>query len=154
MNHLRFVLYTDGASRGNPGRAGVGVWIENGEGSRVAELSRYLGKKTNNEAEYWALLLGLREAERRGVTSVKAYTDSELMERQIKGIYRVKDSKLKSLHRRVMEIIRRFSTFEIASIPREQNREADRLANQAIERRLGKERETRGCQGDGMAAPQ
>ena len=60
----RLILYIDGASRGNPGRAGAGIWITNGEGEKISEVSRYLGHKTNNEAEYWALLLGLREAKR------------------------------------------------------------------------------------------
>jgi ribonuclease HI len=137
---LRLVIYVDGASRGNPGRAGAGVWITNGEGKRISEVRRYLGHKTNNEAEYWALLLGLREAKRRGGESVHIFTDSELIERQVKGLYRVRDLNLKALHQKVIQYLKEFSSFEIESIPREQNREADRLANQAIERRMLRER--------------
>ena len=144
MKGLRLVIRTDGASKGNPGRTGVGVSIVDGEGKRVGEISRYLGHKTNNEAEYWALLLGLREAKRLGADSVHVYTDSELIERQVNGIYKVKDPKMKLLNHRVMEDMKGFSSFIIESVPREQNREADRLANQAIQKRINQEREKGG----------
>jgi ribonuclease HI len=134
------ILYIDGASRGNPGRAGAGIWITNGEGKKISEVSRYLGHKTNNEAEYWALLLGLKEAKRMGGEAIQIFTDSELVERQIKGIYRVKDLNLKTLHKTIMENLKTFSNFEIESIPREENKEADRLANQAIQRSIAKEK--------------
>jgi len=111
-----------------------------GEGKKVAEMSRYLGHKTNNQAEYWALLLGVREAKRLGGKSLHIFTDSELVERQIKGVYRVRDLDLKALHRTVQQNLKAFSSFEIESIPREENREADRLANEAIERRIAKEK--------------
>ena len=136
----RLVLYIDGASRGNPGRAAAGVWITDGEGKKISEMSRYLGHKTNNEAEYWALLLGLKEAKRLGGDILQIFTDSELVERQIKGVYRVKDLNLKLLHRTVMEDLKTFSSFEVESIPRDENKEADRLANQAIQRRIAKEK--------------
>jgi ribonuclease HI len=137
----RLILYIDGASRGNPGRAGAGIWITNREREKISEVSRYLGHKTNNEAEYWALLLGLREAKRLGGEALQIFTDSELVARQIKGVYRVKDLKLKALHKTVIENLKTFSSFEIGSIPREENKEADRLANQAIQRRISKEKE-------------
>jgi len=136
----RLIIYFDGASRGNPGRAGAGIWMTDGEGRKVSEVSRYLGRKTNNEAEYWALLLGLREAKRLGGRSLHIFTDSELVERQIKGIYRVRDLNLKTLHRTVLQNLRTFSSFEIESIPREENKEADRLANEAIDRGIAKEK--------------
>ena len=136
----QLILYIDGASRGNPGRAGAGVLITNEEGKRMVEMSRYLGHKTNNEAEYWALLLGLREAKRVGGKAVRVFTDSELVERQVKGLYRVKHPNLRSLHKLVLENVGSFSSFEIESIPREQNREADFLANRAIERRIAREK--------------
>lgn len=136
----RLILYIDGASRGNPGRAGAGIWITNREKEKISEVSRYLGHKTNNEAEYWALLLGLREAKRLGGEALQIFTDSELVARQIKGVYRVKDLKLKALHKTVIENLKTFSSFEIGSIPREENKEADRLANQAIQRRISKEK--------------
>ncbi|OGP76181.1 MAG: hypothetical protein A2W09_04135, partial [Deltaproteobacteria bacterium RBG_16_50_11] len=133
-------VYIDGASRGNPGRAGAGILITNEEGKRMLEISRYLGHKTNNEAEYWALLLGLREVKRVGGKAVRVFTDSELVERQVKGLYRVKHPNLRSLHKLVVENLKSFSSFEIESIPREQNQEADLLANQAIERRIAREK--------------
>lgn len=151
----RLILYIDGASRGNPGRAAAGIWITNGEGRKILERSRYLGHKTNNEAEYRALLLGLKEAKRLGGDILLIFTDSELVERQIKGVYRVKDLNLKALHKTAMEELKSFSSFEIKSIPREENEEADRLANQAIQRRMAKEKggelkkyaSHQGCQG-------
>ncbi len=136
---LQLFLFIDGASRGNPGRAGAGVWMTNGGGRKVVEMSRYLGHKTNNEAEYWALLLGLREARRLGGKSIHIFTDSELIERQVKGLYRVKHPNLKGLHKIVTQNLKEFSSFDIQSIPREQNQEADRLANQAIQRRIIRE---------------
>ena len=136
----RLIIYFDGTSRGNPGRAGAGIWMTDGEGRKVSEVSRYLGHKTNNQAEYWALLLGLREAKRRGGKTLHIFTDSELVERQIKGVYRVRDSNLKALHRTVQENLKAFSSVEIESIPREENKEADRLANEAIQRRIAKEK--------------
>jgi ribonuclease HI len=135
----RLVLYIDGASRGNPGRAGAGVWITNGGGEKISEVSRFLGHKTNNEAEYWALLLGLREAKRLRGDNIQIFTDSQLVARQIKGVYRVRDSNLKALHKAVIQNLNTFSSFEIESIPREENQEADRLANQAIQRSIAKE---------------
>jgi len=138
----RLIIYFDGASRGNPGRAGAGIWMMDREGRKVSEVSRYLGHKTNNQAEYWALLLGLKEAKRLGRKSLHIFTDSELVERQIKGIYRVKDLDLKALHRAVLQSLKTFSSVEIESIPREENKEADRLANEAIQRRIAKEKES------------
>jgi ribonuclease HI len=137
---FHLIIYIDGASKGNPGRAGAGIWMTNGEGKKRLEMSRYLGLKTNNEAEYWALLLGLREAKRMGARSIRIFTDSELIERQVKGIYRVKDLKLKNLHKKVLHDLEAFSSFQIESIPREGNGEADRLANDAIQRRIAKEK--------------
>lgn len=141
---LQLVLYVDGSSRGNPGRAGAGVWITNREGKEIVRMSRYLGHKTNNEAEYWALVLGLKEAKRLGGNSIRIFTDSELIERQVKGLYRVKDLNLKTLHGKVIRNLKEFSSFEIESIPREQNREADLLANQAIQKKIAEEKRKEG----------
>jgi len=141
---LQLILYIDGASRGNPGRAGAGIWMTNGAGKKVVEMSRYLGHKTNNEAEYWALLLGLREAKRLGGSSIHIFTDSELIERQVKGLYRVKNLNLIGLYKKVIQNLKEFSSFDITSIQREENQEADRLANQAIQRRIAREKGERG----------
>ena len=154
MKDQAFVLYVDGASRGNPGRAGAGVWMTDGEGKKILEMARYLGYKTNNQAEYLALLLGLKEAKRLGGASLRIFTDSELVERQIRGLYRVKDLKLRPLHKTVMKKLAGFSSFQIESIPREQNHIADRLANQAIERRVAAETGKEGTQrGTGGRSP-
>jgi len=139
-------VYIDGASKGNPGRAGAGIWITDGEGRRRVALGRYLGNKTNNEAEYWALLLGIREAKRLGGVSIRVFTDSELIARQVKGLYRVKDLKLRALYKKALQDLKAFASFEIDSIPREKNQEADRLANEAIQRKIAKERREEGTQ--------
>ncbi len=138
-SHLR--IYIDGASKGNPGEAGAGILIIDRQGRRLAEFGRYLGHQTNNQAEYWALLLGLREAKRLGGKSIEIFTDSELLERQVRGLYRVKALNLKRLHRAVVEDLGGFQSVKIAFVPREQNQEADRLANRAIQRRFRKEKE-------------
>jgi ribonuclease HI len=147
----RLVLFIDGASRGNPGRAAAGICVLSGEGKKISEISRYLGHRTNNEAEYWALILGLKEARRLGGDILQIFTDSELVERQIKGIYRVKDLKLKVLHKTVMEDLKTFPSFEIESIPREKNKEADRLANQAIQKRIAMEKARELKKGDPLS---
>jgi ribonuclease HI len=153
MNGLHLNLYIDGASKGNPGKAGIGACITREDGTKVAALSRYLGHKTNNEAEYWALILGLREAKRLGGDVIRIFTDSELVERQINGLYRVKNSKLRLLHQAVARHLKGFSSYTIESIPREKNREADALANQAVQRKLAKEMKKGGGEGEERVAP-
>ncbi len=142
--HHELLLFIDGASRGNPGRAGAGVYITDREGKRIAEKGWYLGHKTNNEAEYSALLLGMKEVGRLGGKSISVYTDSELVQRQVRGVYRVKEPRLRILHREVMEKIKTFESFAIESIPREENQEADLLANLAIEKRIAREKKEGG----------
>lgn len=141
---LSLRIFIDGASRGNPGRAGAGVYITDPEGKRIAEKGSFLGHKTNNEAEYGALLLGMEEARKLGGKSICVYTDSELVQRQVRGVYRVKEAHLRILHRKVMEKIKEFDSFEIESIPRVENREADLLANLAIEKRIAREKKEGG----------
>jgi ribonuclease HI len=138
------VIHIDGASRGNPGVAGAGIWITDDEGKALVETGRYLGTRTNNEAEYMALLLALTEAEKLGGERLSIFTDSQLLERQINGLYRVKHPNLVPLYQKALQALKGFSTYRIDSIPREQNREADRLANLAIDRGLAgvEERET------------
>ena len=138
---LHLCIHIDGASKGNPGRAGAGIWITNSQGKTLLEMSRYLGHKTNNEAEYWALLLGVKEAKRLKGEFLHIFTDSELIERQVKGLYRVKHQNLKALHEAVIQDLKEFPSAEIQSVPREQNQKADRLANQAIQRRTQREKE-------------
>ncbi len=126
-------LYVDGASRGNPGEAGAGFYLVDGEGNEVLRGMRFLGSMTNNAAEYQALILGLREALGVGGTSIEIYTDSELVAKQLKGIYNVKNRHLRKLYREAVGLLDRFHRYEIIPIRRENNREADRLANEAID---------------------
>jgi len=128
-------LHVDGASRGNPGEAGFGVHVTAEDGSEVASLYGYLGKATNNVAEYQALLHGLRYAISRGAARVEVYSDSELLVRQIEGRYRVKSPGLQPLHREAQGLLARFERSRVAHVPRERNREADALANRAVDER-------------------
>jgi ribonuclease HI len=128
-------LHVDGASRGNPGEAGFGVHVTGEDGREVASLYGYLGTATNNVAEYQALVHGLRFALARGAPSVEVYSDSELLVRQIDGRYRVKNPGLQPLHREAKGLLARFERARVAHVPRERNREADALANRAVDER-------------------
>ncbi len=126
------LLYSDGASSGNPGEAGIGVVLE--LGGRVLEVSGHIGVTTNNVAEYTALIKGLEQAGALGAGSVEAYADSELLVRQITGRYRVKDEKLRVLWEKAMRLTRDFAYFSISHIPRELNKKADGLAKAAVKK--------------------
>jgi len=128
-------LHVDGASRGNPGEAGFGVHVTAEDGSTVASLYGYLGRATNNVAEYQALLHGLRYAVSRGASRVEVFSDSELLVRQIAGRYRVKSPGLLPLHREAQGLLARFERSRVAHVPRERNTEADALANRAVDLR-------------------
>jgi ribonuclease HI len=125
----------DGASRGNPGEAGFGVHVTDADGSEVAALFGYLGRATNNQAEYQALLHGLRFALAHGAGRVEVFSDSELLVRQVEGRYRVKNPGLQPLHREVLNLLARFESARVTHVPRERNREADALANRAVDER-------------------
>ena len=133
-----WLLMVDGAARGNPGEAGCGAVICDESGIVVKELSRYLGRATNNVAEYEGLLLGLEELIALGRKRIRVQSDSQLLVRQLNGEYRVKDEKLKLLFQRAMTLLRQFDTVDIRHVPREQNKLADRLANQGIDDALKK----------------
>jgi ribonuclease HI len=129
-------LFTDGASKGNPGPAGAG-WVLIGEpDSEPVKNYKFLGQATNNEAEYQALILGIEQALALGVQEVRIHMDSELLVRQLNGQYRVKNPRLAVLFGRVQELLLNFSKYAIIHIPREQNREADLMANEAIRKKL------------------
>lgn len=130
-----YSLYTDGASRGNPGEGGAGMILKDSAGRTIKKMKRYLGRVTNNQAEYNALLLGLSMAKKIGAKELNVYLDSELVVKQIKGEYRVKNSEIKPLHQKVLKIFREFDKINIMHIPRELNGDADLLANQAIDLR-------------------
>ena len=126
-------IHIDGASRGNPGEAGFGVHVATADGGTVAGLYGYLGRATNNVAEYQALLHALRYALGRGVRRVRVFSDSELVVRQVEGRYKVKHPDMLTLWRQASTQRRAFETAEIKHVRREQNKEADALANRAMD---------------------
>jgi len=130
--------HSDGGARGNPGPAGYGVVIQDEAGRKVAALSEYLGHQTNNFAEYQGLIAALEYALEHGPKALKLISDSELLVRQIKGIYKVKNPTLQDLHGRAKELIAQLEWFSIGHALREHNQEADRLANEAMDRGMGR----------------
>lgn len=132
------IAHSDGGARGNPGPAGYGVVIEDESGRKVATLSEYLGHQTNNFAEYQGLIAALEYALQHGPKALKLISDSELLVRQIKGIYKVKNAVLQDLHGRAKELIGQLEWFSIGHALREHNQEADRLANEAMDKGMGR----------------
>jgi ribonuclease HI len=132
------VLYTDGAARGNPGPAGAGVHIETRDGGLVDEISEYLGETTNNVAEYRALLLALERARDLGGREIEIRSDSELVVRQMTGLYRVRNPALLPLYERANALARSFASVAYIHVRRDRNRAADRLANAAIDAHRGR----------------
>jgi ribonuclease HI len=132
------IAHSDGGARGNPGPAGYGVVIQDQSGRKVAHLSEYLGHQTNNFAEYQGLIAALEYALKHGPKALKLISDSELLVRQIKGIYKVKNPTLKDLHGRAKELIAQLDWFSIGHALREHNTEADRLANEAMDKGMGR----------------
>ena len=126
--------WIDGASRGNPGEAGFGVIVEtDGE---THEIAGFLGRTTNNVAEYAGLVAALTFAERRGLDNLTLFSDSELLVRQLSGAYKVKAPHLVPIFLKVLKLRRKIAHCDIQHLPREENRQADRLANTAIDQRL------------------
>ena len=128
-------LYTDGASRGNPGEAGAGIVILDENGQEVLARGVYLGRCTNNVAEYSALRLGRAEALRLGCEKVRIFLDSELIVRQLQGVYRVKDEKLRPIYTEILTMLGRFKSSSVEHVPRHKNKRADELANHGIDDR-------------------
>ena len=133
-----WIAHTDGGARGNPGPAGYGIVIHDAQGKKVASLSQYLGHQTNNFAEYQALIGALEYAVEHKHPALKVISDSELMVRQIKGIYKVKEPVLRDLHGRAKELISKLAWFQIEHVLRGHNREADELANAAMDKGSGR----------------
>jgi len=127
------VVHVDGASRGNPGPAAYGVVIYRPDGAEVFRLGKYLGRATNNVAEYYALLTALDFAVVHGITKLRVRSDSELLVRQMQGHYKVKSTALRPLHEHARKLARRFSYIAFEHIPRELNEAADELANEALD---------------------
>ena len=130
----------DGAARGNPGEAGCGAVIVDESGTVLEELSSYLGRATNNVAEYEGLLLGLRALSELGKKNIRVQSDSQLLVRQLNGEYRVKDEKLRRLFDQAMNLLKQFDRVRIVHVPRELNKHADRLANKGIDEAVRRER--------------
>lgn len=133
---MKLILNIDGAARGNPGPAAVGVVIKDSHGKVIHKSGNYIGETTNNQAEYKALILALEEATYLGASEMIILADSELLVKQIKGEYRVKNPGLRLLFDEACKLLRRFGRCSIRHIPREQNREADKLANKALDERI------------------
>ena len=131
MKAKLLTIYTDGASRGNPGPAGAGVIILDGK-KKIREISKYLGEATNNIAEYNAVVFALEEALALKADEIVIKLDSELVVRQLIGEYKVKDGEIRKLFEKVLGMLRIFRRFEVRHIERAKNKEADKLANKAI----------------------
>jgi ribonuclease HI len=147
------VAHSDGGARGNPGPAGYGVVIQDEAGRKVAHLSEYLGRQTNNFAEYQGLIAALEYALKHGPKALKLISDSELLVRQIRGIYKVKNVTLQDLHGRAKELIAKLEWFSIGHALREHNRDADRLANEAMDKGMGRVARAPLRQAQGMLSP-
>jgi ribonuclease HI len=130
---VSIVAYIDGGARGNPGPAGYGVRIEDDCGNLLAEFSGFLGTATNNIAEYNGLLAALRYAQKNGHRAVRVKSDSELLVKQMRGEYRVKNPGLQTLHQEASALVRELDRITFEHVRREQNKDADRLANLAMD---------------------
>ncbi|HLT28551.1 MAG TPA: ribonuclease HI family protein [Myxococcaceae bacterium] len=129
-------IYSDGAARGNPGPAGAGAVITDPTGKVLERLGKYLGRQTNNHAEYMGLIIGLERARELGVRRVQIFADSELMIRQLQGRYQVKSATLKPLYDRARKLIAAFEKATLTHVLRAQNAEADEMSNRAIDERM------------------
>ncbi len=130
---MKLRAYIDGSSMGNPGEAGYGVVLEDEKGDIVKEFGQYIGRATNNMAEYRGLLACLELVQKYGSCSLMIYSDSQLLVNQMKGIYRVRKPHLATLHAKALSMIKNGHIhLDIRHIPREKNRKADRLARRAV----------------------
>jgi ribonuclease HI len=132
------IAHIDGGARGNPGPAGYGAYITDGEGRKLAELSDFLGVQTNNFAEYSGLVAALEYAVEHGYGTVKVVSDSELLVKQMKGQYKVRSEALTAIYNEARALVRKLDRFEIRHVLRHLNKDADRLANQAMDRGMGR----------------
>ena len=128
----KVVIYADGASLGNPGPAAIGAIIKDEQGNLINSISQRIGTTTNNQAEYKAIITALEKAISLGAREVELRSDSELVVKQINGLYRVKKTTLRPLYQKVVQLVGSLEAFTVTRVPRQQNREADRLANKAL----------------------
>lgn len=138
MSVKKAVIYTDGASSGNPGESGIGVIVEFGR--KTYEISEHIGIATNNIAEYTALIRGLQMASELGADSVEVFSDSELLVRQMVGLYKVRHENIIPLWKRARELASGFRFFSISHLPRDLNQRADRLSKKAISEKTKKKK--------------
>ena len=138
MEHIPepLIAHVDGGARGNPGPAGFGVVIEDQHGKPIAEFGRYLGHRTNNFAEYSGLIAALSYVVEHGHSALRVLSDSELMVRQMNGVYKVRSPELRPLYEEARRLSRKLQWFRIEHVRREKNADADRLANEAMDRRI------------------
>jgi len=129
----KVIICTDGAARGNPGRAAIGATIKGGEGNLIASISRRIGITTNNQAEYRAIIAALDRAVTLGAKQVVLKSDSELVVKQINGRYKIKNAALRPLYQQVVKLAGSLESLQVSHIPRNRNSEADALANQALD---------------------
>jgi ribonuclease HI len=130
---LRAILHTDGGARGNPGPAGIGVVMKDESGQVIGEIAQGIGRATNNVAEYKALVAGLELALNHGVTNIEIFSDSELVVSQLKGEWKIKSDSLRRLAVDARRLMNKFASSSIAHVPREENADADKLANQGMD---------------------
>ncbi|MFC1755786.1 ribonuclease HI family protein [Patescibacteria group bacterium] len=130
---MTYSLFTDGGSRGNPGPGAIGVVIENDKGETIYELSKYIGKCTNNEAEYLALIAGLKVAENKKLDNLEVYIDSELVTKQVNGEYKVKSPNLKKYYVEAANFRKKFDNIDFIHVKRHKNTKADKLVNEALD---------------------
>ncbi|MBU2109916.1 ribonuclease HI family protein [Patescibacteria group bacterium] len=144
QTHHKLIVYTDGGSRGNPGPAGIGVVIANGQGQTIKKYSQDIGEKTNNEAEYEAVIFALQKIrhlfgkQKTKDLELEIRMDSELVARQLAGKYKIIEEKLFPLFIKIWNLRMDFGKIEFIEISREKNREADRLANEAMDEKISK----------------
>ncbi|TMB27227.1 MAG: ribonuclease HI family protein [Deltaproteobacteria bacterium] len=132
----RVRVFSDGAARGNPGPAGAGAVVLDPRGRVLARVGKFLGKQTNNVAEYEGVILGLKSAKELGATEVEVRADSLLLIRQLEGAYQVKNAALKALHAKAKQLLRSFERVDLRHVPREENTLADEMSNRAIDERM------------------
>jgi ribonuclease HI len=130
---LKLVLHVDGGARGNPGPAAIGVVVSGPDGQPIDELSETIGEATNNVAEYRAVLKGLERAKELGATELEIIGDSELVARQLSGVYKVKHPGIRPLYEQAIASLRGFERWSIRTVPRAENARADALVNAALD---------------------
>lgn len=132
----KVILYSDGGARGNPGPAGIGAVVYDKNKKIIKKIAQYIGQATNNQAEYQALIAGLEEAKKVGAIEVDCYSDSELIVKQLNREYKVKNHGLGPLFIKIWNLSQNFKKINFHYIPREKNKEADELVNQAIDQAI------------------